>query len=476
MSNLGLLYYKEYYRDIISKGEENYNNTNNSELLKISEINDRILNYEVSENSNLKISKAKTRFNMKTLYPGLLLGSGYCHDYKDEDSLENNNKGEDNDNKVTPFKVGFYFDYTTGLPLIPGSSIKGFLRSFFPNKYKGKLDDELLDDKISLLQDVIKESMYSSEGSIFSPQKYNKDFFYELEEAIFDGIVDGKKLSLYDRDIFFDAYPTSTSEKKIFSEDYITPHKTSSQSGKDNKSIYCDELKNPIPIKFLKIQSEVEFEFQFSLKDTKWSDGTLIKAKDKKKIFILLISYFGLGAKTNIGYGRFAHVDNDSEDLKEKSIEAQEDAELVAQVSKANIEQAARATLDLQEENKRKDEIEEEKKKKKIEEEKANLNLKRKREQKEAQEEGISLLTKINDPREFINKTKNWVSRFYEKPNIHKIEDMQGKFIPKEYKSEYLNHIKELKNEAKNLKQFIKANRKDFIKIISESESIFNNK
>jgi hypothetical protein len=169
-------------------------------------------------------------------------------------------------------------------------------------------------------------------------------------------------------------------------------------------------------------------------------------------------------------------VDNDSEDLKEKSIEAQEDAELVAQVSKANIEQAARATLDLQEENKRKDEIEEEKKKKKIEEEKANLNLKRKREQKEAQEEGISLLTKINDPREFINKTKNWVSRFYEKPNIHKIEDMQGKFIPKEYKSEYLNHIKELKNEAKNLKQFIKANRKDFIKIISESESIFNNK
>lgn len=464
MSNLGLLYYKEYYRDIISKGEENYNNTNDSELLKISEINDRILNYEVSENSNLKISKAETRFKMKTLYPGLLLGSGYCHDYKDEDSVENNNKGEENDNKATPFKVGFYFDYTTGLPLIPGSSIKGFLRSFFPNKYKRKLDQKLVKEKVSFLNDVIKESIYSSEG-------YEEKYIDELEEAIFDGIVGGKRVPLYDRDIFFDAYPTSNSEKNFFSDDYITPH-----SGKGNNSIYCKELEDPIPIKFLKIKSEVEFEFQFSLKNTKLSDGTLIRANDKKKIFINLISYFGLGAKTNIGYGRFAHVDNDSEDLQEISIEAQENAEIVAMRKDERLKKIEQNKLEREKTKKIKAEIDLLNKKKKSEEDDANLEIKRKREQKEAQEEGISLLTKINDPREFINKTKNWVSRYYAKPNIGKDKDMQGKLIPEEYKNEYLIYINKLKSEAKNLKQFIKANRKDFIKIISESESIFDNK
>lgn len=465
MSNLGLLYYKEYYRDIISKGEENYNNTNDSELLKISEINDRILNYEVSENSNLEISQAETSFTMKTLYPGLLLGSGYCHDYKDEDSVENNNKKKDN--KATPFKVGFYFDYTTGLPLIPGSSIKGFLRSFFPNKYKGKLDKKLVKEKVSFLNDVIKESIYSSEG-------YEEKYLDELEEAIFDGIVNGKRLSLYERDIFFDAYPTSTStstcEKKIFSDDYITPH-----SGKDNKSIYCKELENPIPIKFLKIKSGVEFQFQFSLKDTELSDRTLITAIDKKKIFINLISYFGLGAKTNIGYGRFA----DSEDLKEKSIETQKDAELVAQVSKANIEQAARATLDLQEENKRKDEIEEEKKKKKIEEEKANLNLKRKREQKEAQEEGISKLLEIEDVELFYKKTYIWAQKYYDDKKIKKGKKCDGKLIPICYQNSYLKHLEKIKEKSlkkpREYKKFMK-HKMQFINIISESESIFDNK
>ena len=55
-------------------------------------------------------------FELTTTYPGLVLGTGYSH--------ETGTEGE--------FKLGFYFDWTTGLPVIPGSSVKGILRAAGP--------------------------------------------------------------------------------------------------------------------------------------------------------------------------------------------------------------------------------------------------------------------------------------------------------------------------------------------------------
>jgi len=55
-----------------------------------------------------------------TTYPGLLIGSGYDH----EAGL------------FGVLKLGFFFDHATGLPIIPGSSVKGVLRSVFSNSSK----------------------------------------------------------------------------------------------------------------------------------------------------------------------------------------------------------------------------------------------------------------------------------------------------------------------------------------------------
>jgi len=68
--------------------------------------------------SNLYITTFKDNFDrieLTTVYPGLLIGSGYPH----ESSV------------IGELKLGFHFDYTTGLPVIPGSSIKGVLRDAF---------------------------------------------------------------------------------------------------------------------------------------------------------------------------------------------------------------------------------------------------------------------------------------------------------------------------------------------------------
>ncbi|MDN5077920.1 type III-B CRISPR module RAMP protein Cmr6 [Aliarcobacter butzleri] len=167
-------------------------------------------------------------FKLTTIYPGLLVGSGYNHP-----------KLKDNKDD---FQLGFFFDHTTGLPIISGSSIKGLLRSVC--------------EKNDFMQDVYKK---------------------QIPLEIFE---DGKT-------IFYDAYIVSTNNEnkgKIFGSDYITNHYSNEENGM---------FKEPNPIKFLKILSGVTFKFQFKC-DEKYLE-----------LFKQIILDFGLGAKTNVGYGKF---------------------------------------------------------------------------------------------------------------------------------------------------------------------------
>mgnify|MGYP002544629142 CR=1 FL=1 len=64
--------------------------------------------------------KGYTDFQLCTQYPGLMIGTGNEHSLKMDGAI----------------KCGFSFDYTTGLPYIPGSSLKGALRACFPGDGK----------------------------------------------------------------------------------------------------------------------------------------------------------------------------------------------------------------------------------------------------------------------------------------------------------------------------------------------------
>lgn len=166
-------------------------------------------------------------FDLTTLYPGLLIGSGYNHP-----KLKENNDD---------FQLGFFFDHTTGLPIISGSSIKGLLKSVCKQE--------------EFMQDI-----------------YDR----QVPLAIFE---DGKT-------IFYDAFIVSTAneERKIFGTDYITSHFSNEKDGM---------FKEPNPVKFLKILPQVTFKFQFQA------------PKEYVELFRKIILDFGLGAKTNVGYGKF---------------------------------------------------------------------------------------------------------------------------------------------------------------------------
>lgn len=242
---------------------------------------------------------------LSTTYPGLLIGSGYGHDYK-HDNAELKNEA---------FKIGFFFDFTTGMPIIPGSSIKGMLRSCFPQKSvkTKKLSPEYKNSRIQFIKEII-----TNELKIFS--EINID---ALEDEIFHGLRDNKPIPIYERDIFIDAVPTSVHNTKgnLFDDDYITPH--------------IQELKNPEPLKFLKVSSNVQFRFEFRLFDSKiCSDLT---ADKKLELFKYLILTLGLGAKTNVGYGQFV---KEEESMHKSNSEDIQKSKLLADLNKIIEKQA----------------------------------------------------------------------------------------------------------------------------------------
>lgn len=242
--NQNYLFNVDYYEGLLA-GSSKYEQMNN------------ILFNSVYEESSEDIYPADHCFTLKTIYPGMLVGIGYPH-----------MAGGEGADKNEEIKLGFSLDYVSGLPYIPGSSIKGVLRSAFrryPEFIKELMD--INDDKIVKL----------------------------LEQEIFE---DGK-------DVFLDAYPVkANSEGKILAPDYITSHMADDEK--------YDGLINPVPVRMMKILPSVEILFRFSLKDTilyadrikDISEDIKLSKTVKLELFKELFLKFGIGAKTNTGYGR----------------------------------------------------------------------------------------------------------------------------------------------------------------------------
>ena len=211
--------------------------------------------------------------NMRVQAPGLLIGSGLAHGLP----------GSEED-----VKTGLQFDYTSGLPVIPGSSVKGVIRSAFPTikedkEQSNEADAEKLNYIKSLIADIPKFSALGLE---------NKDIL-ELGNQMFNH-----------GDIFADAllvgYGTRMKQhgpvKQVLTEDYITPHTGG-------------PLAQPIPIKIVKVAPGVTFAFCFKFNETKIG-AKVVSASMKKALCAAILQDLGVGAKTNVGYGVLKEVKN----------------------------------------------------------------------------------------------------------------------------------------------------------------------
>lgn len=270
--NLHKSYYKDYFDGITFSYLTNDTQASEAVINKIKDQNKCLTNNSYSQKDGSEwilkseyeiintCSPENERFKLVVQYPGLVTGVGIDHEAKIT--------GE--------FKLGVHFDWTYGMPVVYGSSVKGVLRSAFIEKQKnGK---------------IIKYDNYFLEE--MTKRKWNQEEIKILFDSIFEGKnSEGKNLSIYDRDIFFDAVIVAPDSKgRILCSDSITPHG-------DNP------LKNPIPITFLKIAPGCKLEFRFKLGRTKIGELEF-KKEDKLELFKEILTTIGIGAKTNVGYGQ----------------------------------------------------------------------------------------------------------------------------------------------------------------------------
>jgi CRISPR-associated protein Cmr6 len=295
--NIGWLFYKAYYSELkpalkAAAGQKSVKDLD----LKLEEKNATIHSQKLQSNVTGLLALepfANCVFDVRTQYPGLMAGLGTQHSVGHEEEV----------------KLGFNFDHTTGLPYLPASSVKGVLRSYFPSRLRAaslepNLDDktrEALKAKADQLTRLMLEYLLPKAGWTHPMTELGLE---QLENLIFSGQLPtptqegDTHLGLYQRDIFFDAYPVASHFKGdsaaqngcFLGEDAITPH------GKN-------PLKNPVPLRLLKVLPEVRFQFQFRLQDSR-IDGNVFTIYHKFELFQEIITTFGIGAKTNVGYGR----------------------------------------------------------------------------------------------------------------------------------------------------------------------------
>lgn len=200
-------------------------------------------------------------FDLKVLYPGVYAGLGYEHGLP---------------NKEDDIKTGFSFDYTTGLPYIPGSSLKGMLRSHFIDHAQD----------VAKALDVTLEALRAIEELIFGNRPPKEGGTEEAPDALAGSCT------------FFDVFPVlQDTAAPLMAEDNLAPHEKA--------------LAEPKLIKTIRLAPGCLLRFYFQLPDVEYgrnNSGKKIAAKDIQKLFQSLLVDWGIGAKTHVGYGNLARV------------------------------------------------------------------------------------------------------------------------------------------------------------------------
>ncbi len=306
--NMFYAYYKEYFEkedelagSAAEEKEEIFKNINNRLL--------EVVNNHFSSTDSIcnKLEEFCTHTKvLYTTYPGLIIGSGYPHMMKKI-------KGE--------IQNGFLFDYVSGIPYIQGSSVKGVIEDVFERAVKKK---EKEDEKDKACRQAYLEYIKDlfNDWAIKEKCTIDDDWVEHFWKCTFAGEEsDDRFLAMNKRDIFFDAHIVGTIESsgRILGLDYITHHKVTETSEEEDEDFNLthevlpeeededfdlthEALFDPNVTTILKILPGVCFKFGMRLCKYEYK-GHTIEADTKSDIFFKIIQDFGIGAKTNVGYG-----------------------------------------------------------------------------------------------------------------------------------------------------------------------------
>ncbi len=307
--NLGLLYTRRYYSGInqsvlnkdkitiVTSNSSKPRKTNHQEIYYASRNDNIIAQAKVASLPKSGLIRDSQTLELTTTYPGLITGIGIPH-----------SAGHTNESIL-----GLVFDHTTGLPYIPGSSVKGLLRSAFPmqddalakkcdqdakaQRQKGETAEAAkLEAKAEKLHNQAEQKrlfIAQTIGSGFPKEQVDElgfSIFGKTEKSADPPEEQGYPLA--SRDIFFDAFPSAMGQAGLLGLDFIAPHTNG-------------EFKDPNLIQFMRIEPGVTFRFEFRLHDSMLQKDKLrLDADAKLDLFSTILTTLGIGAKTNVGYGQ----------------------------------------------------------------------------------------------------------------------------------------------------------------------------
>lgn len=170
--------------------------------------------------------------------------------------------------------VGLYCDRTTGLPVIPGSAVKGVLSTWacWAERFS-----EVNDDFREFSKDSVQRRRFTSPEAKLATRIFGDDSSTGSTAA-------GEM-------IFVGAFPV---EPPVLELDIVTPH--TDPTGRD--------LPGPIPNPFLAIAAGTEWSFAFIAKPRDGSASETLLEQSGTWLAECL-EQAGIGAKTAAGYGRF---------------------------------------------------------------------------------------------------------------------------------------------------------------------------
>jgi CRISPR-associated protein Cmr6 len=195
-----------------------------------------------------------------------------------------------------PLENGFAWHHTLGVPYLPGSSVKGVLRSFYREEY-GKL--------------------------IKTRDQETREYREKWEENEETGKVFGSQEAV-GKYIFLDMLPVEPPELVV---DVMTPHYGPYYSKKETPG----DWHSPVPIKFLTVEEGYLWHLAI-IPGTGVEDYSIHGLEQLRDNLYNALDHSGAGAKTAIGYGRMVRHKEliqvwEDETMKEREKQEEEDRE-----------------------------------------------------------------------------------------------------------------------------------------------------
>ncbi|MBK8175232.1 MAG: type III-B CRISPR module RAMP protein Cmr6 [Rhodospirillales bacterium] len=194
--------------------------------------------------------------------------------------------------------VGLTLHRTWGVPMIPGSALKGLLAQYVETLY-GPAVAGLAPDRPDLSEENKQRARYQGvtwrdRRILFGPGEVYRTLFGSSDADGENGL--GRAAAIRGAVVFHDALyvPGSAPDDKPLASDVLTVHQKSyyDSAGQNAPSDYDD----PHPVRFLSVRPKTSFLIALS-GPSDWTDFAI-------ELLKRALAEWGVGGKTSLGYGR----------------------------------------------------------------------------------------------------------------------------------------------------------------------------